>query len=106
MNVDSLLKSSASMMKVAKGLVNPRQRIFIFKIDFARWYRLFLLDPVSAIFFAIRWCGKIYLYMVLSFGNRAAALAAQRYIWAIVQFFPNTKSTFSRVFQQRSHLYL
>ena len=54
----------------------PGQRILIFKLDFQRWYRWFILDPVSSIFFAIRWRGKIYLDMALSFGNRGAALAA------------------------------
>ena len=33
----------------------PGQAILIWKIDFARWYRWFILDPVSSIFFAIRW---------------------------------------------------
>ena len=65
----------------------PGERIFIFKIDFARWYRWFLLDPVSSVFFAIRWKGKVFLDRALSFGNRAAALAAQRVIWAVVFLF-------------------
>ena len=65
----------------------PGQRILIWKLDFARWYRWFLLDPVAATFFAIRWRGKVYLDTVLSFGNRAAALAAQRVIWAVVYIF-------------------
>ena len=65
----------------------PGQRILIFKLDMSRWYRWFILDPVSSIFFAIRWKGKIFLDTALSFGNRGAALAAQRVIWAIVHLF-------------------
>ena len=65
----------------------PGQRILIFKLDFARWYRWFVLDPVATIFFAIRWRGSIYLDNALSFGNRTAALAAQRVIWAVVHMF-------------------
>ena len=62
----------------------PGQKVLLFKIDFARWYRWFLLDPVQSIFFAIRWKGSVFLDMALSFGNRAAALAAQRVIWAVI----------------------
>ena len=62
----------------------PGQKILLFKLDFSRWYRWFLLDPVQSIFFAIRWRGKVFLDAALSFGNRAAALAAQRVIWSIV----------------------
>ena len=65
----------------------PGQSIHIWKIDFARWYRWFLLDPVASIFFAIRWRGKVFLDRALSFGNRAAALAAQRVIWAVVYLY-------------------
>ena len=65
----------------------PGQKILLFKLDFSRWYRWFLLDPVHSIFFAIRWRGKVFLDAALSFGNRAAALAAQRFIWAIVWMF-------------------
>ena len=65
----------------------PGQRILIFKLDFARWYRWFVLDPVATIFFAIRWRGRIFIDTALSFGNRAAALAAQRVIWAVVHMF-------------------
>ena len=65
----------------------PGQRILIFKLDFQRWYRWFVLDPVASIYLAIRWRGHIYLDTALSFGNRGAALAAQRVIWAIVYLF-------------------
>ena len=65
----------------------PGQRVLIFKLDMARWYRWLILDPVAATFFAIRWRGKVYLDMALSFGNRGAALAAQRVIWSLVYMF-------------------
>ena len=58
----------------------PGQRVLIFKLDFLRYYRWFILDPVAAIYFAIRWRGKIFLDTALSFGNCGAALAAQRVI--------------------------
>ena len=83
------LPTSATIIKLIQNtrLQYPGQRVLIFKLDMARWYRWFLLDPVQAIFFAVRWRGKVYLDTVLSFGNRAAALAAQRVIWAIVWMF-------------------
>ena len=65
----------------------PGQRVLIWKLDFSRWYRWFILDPVSAIFFAVRWRGKVYIDTALSFGNRGAALAAQRVIWSVVHMF-------------------
>ena len=39
---------------------------------------------MASVFFAIRWRGKVFLDTALSFGNRAAALCAQRVIWAII----------------------
>ena len=59
----------------------------MFKIDFSRWYRFLLLDPTCAMFFAIRWNGKILLDLAYSFGNRGAALSAQRVLWAICWMF-------------------
>ena len=78
----------------------PGQRILIFKLDFQRWYRWFILDPVASIFFAIRWRGRIYLDMALSFGNRGAALAAQRVIWAVVYLFRTRLPPFPGSFNQ------
>ena len=75
-----------SLIQKARMLY-PGQRIFIWKLDMARWYRWLALDPVAAIFFAIRWRGKVFLDTALSFGNRAAALAAQRIIWAVVYLY-------------------
>ena len=65
----------------------PSQRVLIFKVDMQRWYRWFLLDPVASVFFAIRWKGKIFLDTALSFGNRAASLAAQRVLWAVLYLY-------------------
>ena len=62
----------------------PGQRVFIWKVDMARWYRWIFLDPSVVPFFAVQWDGKVYLDAALSFGNRGAALAAQRFIWAII----------------------
>ena len=46
------------------------------------------------------WEGKVYLDQALSFGNRGAALAAQRFIWAVVWMFrtrlPPHPGTFNR----------
>ena len=61
----------------------PNQRVHIWKLDMARWYRWIQLDPVSIPFFAVMWDHKVYLDSCMSFGNRAAALAAQRFIWAV-----------------------
>ena len=83
------LPTSQTIIELIRQTRNkyPGQRVLIFKLDFARWYRWFVLDPVSAVFFAIRWRGKVYLDTALSFGNRCAALAAQRVIWAVVWMF-------------------
>ena len=62
----------------------PGQRVFIWKSDMSRWYRWFFLDPASVPFFAVQWEHLVYLDACLSFGNRGSALAAQRFIWAIV----------------------
>ena len=62
----------------------PGQRVYIWKSDMARWYRWLLLDPASVPFFAVQWEGQVYLDAALSFGNRGSALAAQRFIWAVV----------------------
>ena len=65
----------------------PGQRLFMFKLDFSRWYRWFQIDPSQAIFFAIRWNRLTYLDAALSFGNRASALCAQRVMWAVIWIF-------------------
>lgn len=62
----------------------PNQRVFMFKVDMSRWYRQIQLDPSCIPFFAVQWLGKVYLDCCLSFGNRGAALAAQRFMWAIM----------------------
>ena len=78
----------------------PGQRILIWKLDFARWYRWILLDPVAAIYFAVRWRGKVYLDAAMSFGNRAAALAAQRIIWSVVHTFRTKVPPFPGTFNK------
>ena len=62
---------------------HPGQRIFLWKIDMARWYRWHIMDPKNVPYFAVQWRGKVFLDRCLSFGNRESALAAQRFIWAI-----------------------
>ena len=49
------LPTSATIIRLIKETREkyPGERVFIFKIDFARWYRWFTLDPVHAVFFAI-----------------------------------------------------
>lgn len=65
----------------------PDQRLFMFKIDFSRFYRWFFLDPGQVPFLAIKWKGNTYLDLVFSFGNRGAALCAQRTSWAVCHTF-------------------
>ena len=65
----------------------PGQKIQMFKVDYSRWYRVFPLDPGQIRFLAIKWRGKTYLDRYFSFGNRGAALAAQRTSWAVCWIF-------------------
>ena len=62
---------------------HPGQKILIWKSDMSRWYRWFRTDPKNVPYFAVHWAGLTYLDASLSFGNRGAALAAQRFIWAV-----------------------
>ena len=51
----SLPTSSTIISLIQRARQNfPGQRVLIFKIDMARWYRWIILDPVAAIYFAIR----------------------------------------------------
>ena len=61
----------------------PDQRVMLFKVDMARWYRWLQVDPAALPYFAVMWQGKVFLDRCLSFGNRGSALAAQRFIWAV-----------------------
>ena len=75
-------------MSIIDAIIKTRQRfpghrVFIWKLDMSRWYRQIQLDPASVKYFAVGWAGKVYLDTCLSFGNRCAALAAQRFIWAV-----------------------
>ena len=94
------LPTSATIIKLIQETRQkyPGERVFLFKIDFSRWYRWFTLDPVSSIFFAIRWRGQVYLDTALSFGNRAAALAAQRVIWAVIWIYRTRIPSFPGTF--------
>ena len=65
----------------------PGQKVLLFKIDMSRWYRWFFLDPNQTRFLAIKWNGMSFIDLVLSFGNRGAALCAQRTSWAICHIF-------------------
>ena len=65
----------------------PTERIYMWKSDMSRWYRWLLLDPAAAPYFAVQWEGRVYLDAALSFGNRGSALAAQRFVWAVVWIF-------------------
>ena len=65
----------------------PGQRVVLFKVDFSRYYRWFSLDPGQVRYLAIKWRGQSYLDRYFSFGNRGAALAAQRTSWAVCHGF-------------------
>ena len=65
----------------------PGQRLFMFKLDYSRWYWWFQLVPDHAIFFAIRWRHLTYLDAAFSFGNRESALCAQQEMWSIIWIF-------------------
>ena len=65
----------------------PGKQLTMFKCDYSRWYRWFRIDPGQAIFFAVHWDGSSYLDTCLSFGNRAAALCAQRVMWSVLWLF-------------------
>ena len=61
----------------------PGKQLLMWKCDFSRYYRWFFLDPGQVQFFAFRWRGLTFLDLAMAFGNRAAALFAQRVSWAI-----------------------
>ena len=72
-------------MSIIQAILKTRQkfpghRVFIWKLDMARWYRWIQRDPAVIKYFAVMWEGKHYLDTCLSFGDRCAALAAQRFI--------------------------
>ena len=79
------LPTSATIIKqiIRTRLRYPGQRVMLFKVDMARWYRWLQVDPAALPYFAVMWLGKVYLDRCLSFGNRGSALAAQRFIWAV-----------------------
>lgn len=57
---------------------HPGKKILLFKVDLARYYRNFLVDPTQTPFLVIEWKGKRYMDRSLSFGNRGSMLCAQR----------------------------
>ena len=57
---------------------HPGKKVVIFKVDLARYYRNFLVDPTQTPFLVIEWKGKRYMDRSLSFGNRRSMLCAQR----------------------------
>lgn len=65
----------------------PGSRIKMFKFDFSRFYRFFLVDPSQIPFLAIKWRGQTYLDRVFSFGNRGAMHGAQRTSSAVAWMF-------------------
>ena len=65
----------------------PGRPIFMWKADFSRYYRWFLLDPGQVPFFAVKWRGSSYLDRSMAFGNRAAAQFAQRVSWSVLHTF-------------------
>ena len=75
----------------------PGQKVHIWKSDMSRWYRWFRIDPKCVPFFAVQWDGLTYLDAALSFGNRGAALAAQRFIWAVGWIYRTQVSPYSGV---------
>ena len=62
----------------------PNQRVLMWKYNMAGWYCSMLLDPSKVPFFAIMWQNQVLIDPTLLFSNRGAALAAQRFILAIV----------------------
>ena len=79
-------KTIVALIQKCKSLY-PGERLQMFKLDFSRWYRWFGIDLGQAPFFAIGWNHKTFLDSSMSFGNRAAALCAQRTMYAIVWLF-------------------
>ena len=65
----------------------PGQRLKMFKVDYSRWYRWFAVDPTQIPFLAVRWRNNTYIDRFFCFGNRGAALAAQRTSWAVCHLF-------------------
>ena len=81
-NTDSIVESIRRVRSQYPG-----QKVFLFKIDMSRWYRWFFLDPNQTRFLAVKWKGMSFIDLALSFGNRGAALCAQRTSWAICHIF-------------------
>jgi hypothetical protein len=59
----------------------------MFKFDFARYYRQFLVDPSQSPFLCIMWRGERYADRSWSFGNRGACMGSQRFSSAVAWLF-------------------
>jgi hypothetical protein len=59
----------------------------MFKFDFARYYRQFLVDPSQSLFLCIMWKGKRYADRSWSFRNRGACMGSQRFSSAVAWLF-------------------
>ena len=57
---------------------HPGKRILMFKYDFSRYYRFFLVCPGQSPFLAVEWRGRKYMDRAFSFGNKGAQHGAQR----------------------------
>jgi hypothetical protein len=66
---------------------HPGRRLQMFKFDFARYYRQFLVDPSQSPFLCIMWRGKKYADRSWSFGNRGACMGSQRFSAAVAWLF-------------------
>ena len=67
--------------------VYPGQTIVMWKVDYARYYRYFSIDPGQIPYLAIELDGCTYLDCAFGFGNRGAANCAQRTSWAVSHIF-------------------
>ena len=61
------------------------------------------MDPAIIKYFAVMWEGKLYLDTCLSVGNRCAALAAQRFIWAVCWIYRTQLPPHPGTFNSGSH---
>ena len=65
----------------------PGEVVQLFKGDFSRYYRQFLVCPTQSPFLAVGWRGQTYADRAWSFGNRGACGGAQRFSSAVAWFF-------------------
>ena len=75
----------AAILKVR--LLFPGEEVQLFKMDFSRYYRLFLICPSQSPFMCIMWRGEVYADRSWSFGNRGACASSQRFSEAVAWLF-------------------